>query len=85
MDDISTFQLSVLCHEGNTILQDEVTCVCRFADLDAAIPNDLVVILKTKTFITVYRPLLIIREGSQREDIAPICILKDLRIDYIGQ
>jgi hypothetical protein len=42
MDDISSFQLPVLCHEGNTILQDEVMCVCRFVGLDAAIPNDLV-------------------------------------------
>ena len=24
MDDISSFQLPVLCHEGDTILQDEV-------------------------------------------------------------
>ena len=29
--------------------------------------------------------LLIIREGTQGEDVPPVCILKDLGIDYIGQ
>jgi hypothetical protein len=51
--------------------------------------NDLVEALhrqiEDKTFITVDLPLLIIREGTQREDIAPVRILKDLGIDYIGQ
>jgi hypothetical protein len=51
--------------------------------------NDLVEVLhrqiEDKTFITVNLPLLIIREGTQREDIAPVRILKDLGIDYIGQ
>ncbi len=89
MDDVSTFQLPVLCHEGDTILQDEVMCVCRFVGLDAAIPNDLVEALhrqiEDKTFISVDLPLLIIRKGTQHEDVAPVCILKDLGIDYIGQ
>ena len=51
--------------------------------------NDLVEALhhqiEDKTFITVNLPLLIIREGTQREDVAPVHILKDLGIDYIGQ
>ena len=51
--------------------------------------NDLVEALhrqiEDKTFITVNLPLLIIREGTQREDVAPVRILKDLGIDYIGQ
>ena len=51
--------------------------------------NDLVEALhrqiEDKTFITVDLPLLIIREGTQREDVAPVRILKDLGIDYIGQ
>ena len=42
MDDISSFQLPVLCHEGNTILQDEVMCICQFVGLYAAILYDLV-------------------------------------------
>ncbi len=41
--------------------------------------------IEDKTFITVDLPLLIIREGTQREDVAPVRILKDLGIDYIGQ
>jgi hypothetical protein len=41
-------------------------------------------IVKLKT-ITVDLPLLIIREGTQRENVAPVRILKDLGIDYIGQ
>ena len=41
--------------------------------------------IEDKTFITVDLPLLIIREGMQREDVAPVRILKDLGIDYIGQ
>ena len=53
------------------------------------IPNDLVKALhchiEDKTFITVDLPLLIIREGTQLEDVAPVRILKDLGIDYIGQ
>ncbi len=51
--------------------------------------NDLVEALhrhiEDKTFITVNLPPLIIREGTQREDVAPVCILKDLGINYIGQ
>ena len=51
--------------------------------------NDLVEALhrqiEDKTFITVDLPLLIIREGTQREDVAPVRILKNLGIDYIGQ
>ena len=51
--------------------------------------NDLVEALhrqiEDKTFITVDLPLLIIREGTQLEDVAPVHILKDLGIDYIGQ
>ena len=51
--------------------------------------NDLVEALhrqiEDKTFITLDLPLLIIREGMQREDVSPVCILKDLGIDYIGQ
>jgi hypothetical protein len=51
--------------------------------------NDLVKALhrqiEDKTFITVDLPLLIIQEGTQREDVAPVRILKDLGIDYIGQ
>ena len=51
--------------------------------------NDLVEALhrqiEDKTFITVDLPLLIIREGTQREDVPPVRILKDLGIDYIGQ
>jgi len=51
--------------------------------------NDLVEVLhrqiEDKTFITVNLPLLIIQEGTQREDVAPVRILKDLGIDYIGQ
>ena len=51
--------------------------------------NDLVQVLhrqiEDKTFITVNLPLLIIREGTQREDVAPVRILKDLGIDYIGR
>ena len=53
------------------------------------IPNDLVEALhrqiEDKTFITVDLPPLIIREGTQREDVTPVRILKDLGIDYIGQ
>ena len=53
------------------------------------IPNDLVEALhrqiEDKTFITVDLPPLIIREGTQREDVAPVRILKDFGIDYIGQ
>jgi hypothetical protein len=53
------------------------------------IPNDLVEALhcqiEDKTFITVDLPPLIFREGTQREDVAPVRILKDLGIDYIGQ
>jgi hypothetical protein len=53
------------------------------------IPNDLIKALhrhiEDKTFITVDLPPLIIREGMQREDVAPVCILKDLGIDYIRQ
>ncbi len=41
--------------------------------------------IEDKTFITVYLPLLIIREGTHREDVTPVRILKDLGIDYIGQ
>jgi hypothetical protein len=41
--------------------------------------------IEDKTFFTVDLPLLIIREGTQREDVAPVRILKDLGIDYIGQ
>jgi hypothetical protein len=51
--------------------------------------NDLVEALhrqiEDKTFITVDLPLLIIREGTQREDVAPVRILKDLGINCIGQ
>ena len=51
--------------------------------------NDLVEALhrqiEEKTFITVILPLLIIREGMQREDVAPVRILKDLGFDNIGQ
>ena len=51
--------------------------------------NDLVKALhrqiEDKTFINVNLPLLIIQEGTQREDVAPVRILKDLGIDYIGQ
>ena len=51
--------------------------------------NDLVEALhrqiEDKTFITVNLPLLIIQEGMQHEDVAPVRILKDLGIDYIGQ
>ena len=51
--------------------------------------NDLVEALhrqiEDKTFITVNLPLLIIREGTQHEDVAPVRILKDLGIDNIGQ
>jgi hypothetical protein len=51
--------------------------------------NDLVEALhrqiEDKTFITVDLPLLIIREGKQREDVAPVRILKDLGINCIGQ
>ena len=51
--------------------------------------NDLVEALhrqiEDKTFITINLPLLIIQEGTQREDVAPVRILKDLGIDYIGQ
>ena len=51
--------------------------------------NDLVEALhrhiEDKTFITVNLPPLIIREGTQREDVAPVCILKDLGINNIGQ
>ena len=61
----------------------------RFVGLDAVIPNDLVEALhrhiEDKTFITVDLPLLIIGEGTQLEDVAPVRILKDLGIDYIGQ
>ena len=76
-------------HEGGTILQNEVMFIRRFVGLDAVIPNDLVEALhrhiEDKTFITVDLPLLIIREGTQLEDVAPVRILKDLGIDYIGQ
>ena len=41
--------------------------------------------IEDKTFITIDLPLLIIREGTQREDVAPVHILKDLGIDYIRQ
>jgi hypothetical protein len=41
--------------------------------------------IEDKTFIIVDLPPLIIREGTQREDVAPVHILKDLGIDYIGQ
>lgn len=89
MDDISSCQLLVLRHEGDTILQNEVMFIRRFVGLDAVIPNDLVEALhrhiEDKTFITVDLPLLIIREGTQLEDVAPVHILKDLGIDYIGQ
>ena len=89
MDDISSCQLLVLRHEGDTILQNEVMFIRRFVGLDAVIPNDLVQALhchiEDKTFITVDLPLLIIREGTQLEDVAPVHILKDLGIDYIGQ
>jgi hypothetical protein len=89
MDDISSFQFPVLCHEGDTILQDKVMLVCRYVGLDAVILNDLVKALhrqiEDKTFINVNLPLLIIQEGTQREDVAPVRILKDLGIDYIGQ
>jgi hypothetical protein len=41
--------------------------------------NDLVEALhrqiEDKTFITINLPLLIIREGTQREDVAPVRIL----------
>ena len=51
--------------------------------------NDLVEVLhrqiEDKTFITINLPLLIIQEGAQHEDVAPVRILKDLGIDYIGQ
>ncbi len=51
--------------------------------------NDLVKTLhcqiEDKTFITVDLPLLIIREGTQCEDVAPERILNDLGIDYIEQ
>ncbi len=64
MDDISSFQLPVLCHEGDTILQDEVMFICRFVGLDAVILNDLDEALhrqiEDKTFITIDLPLLII-------------------------
>ena len=36
--------------------------------------------IEDKTFITVDLPL-----GTQLEDVAPVHILKDLGIDYIGQ
>jgi hypothetical protein len=42
MDDVSSFQLPVICHEGDMILQDKVICVCRVVGLDGTIPNDLV-------------------------------------------
>ena len=42
MDDISSCQLLVLRHEGDTILQNEVMFIRRFVGLDAVIPNDLV-------------------------------------------
>ena len=88
-DDVYSFQLPVLFHEGDTILQDEVMRVRQFVGLDAGIPNDLVEALhrhiEDKTFITVDLPLLIIREGTQLEDVAPVRILKDLGIDYIGR
>ena len=52
------------------------------------IPNDLVEALhchiEDKTFITIDLPLLIILEGTQLKDVAPVRILKDLGIDYIG-
>ena len=44
-----------------------------------------IVKLKTKTFSIINLPLLIIREGLQCEDIAPVRTLKVLGIDYIGQ
>jgi hypothetical protein len=51
--------------------------------------NDLVEALhrqiEDKTFITVNLPLLIIREGTQHEDVAPVRIVKDLGINNIGQ
>ena len=57
--------------------------------LDAAIPANLVEALhhqiEDKTFITIDLLLLIIQEGMQCEDVAPVRILKDLGIDYIGQ
>ena len=84
MDDISSCQLLVLRHEGDTILQNEVMFIRRFVGLYAVIPNDLVEALhrhiEDKTFITVDLPL-----GTQLEDVAPVHILKDLGIDYIGQ
>jgi hypothetical protein len=36
-------------------------------------------------FIPLNLPLLIIQEGTQREDVTPVIILKDHGIDYIGQ
>jgi hypothetical protein len=42
MDDISSCQLIVLRHEGDTILQNEVMFIRRFVGLDTGIPNDLV-------------------------------------------
>ncbi len=42
MDDISSCQLLVLRHEGDTIHQNEVMFIRRFVGLDAVIPNDLV-------------------------------------------
>ena len=42
MEHVSSFQLPVICHEWDMILQDKVICVCRFVGLDTAIPNDLV-------------------------------------------
>ncbi len=51
--------------------------------------NDLVEALhrqiEDKPFITVNLPLLIIQEGTQHKDVAPVRILKDLGIDYLGQ
>ena len=34
--------------------------------------------IEDKTFFTVDLFLLIIREGTQGEDVPPVCILKDL-------
>jgi len=87
MDNVSIGQRPVIRHEVDTILQDEAMCVCL--GLDIEFPDDLVEALhrqiEDKTFIHIDLPLLIIREGTQRKDVAPVRILEDLGIDYIGQ
>ncbi len=92
MDNVSSFQRPVLCHEGGTILQDKLMfvfgppgrCYHRGSHLD-----DLVEVLhcqiEDERFIYVDLPLLTIGEGTQCKDVAPVHILEDLGIDYIGQ